>query len=258
MHTSQSFHSWFLQLNASIKMGKNALSQPFFTLADYDKILQSSDQSMFNVIMMKKKIDITYAMKVFDQASLGSSCVLYTNLIQPRINKICMDIKCVNDKKKNKVTRRPELNFKDYYEEDATDAFSIDEFHCQHDVDDDSDVFSIGKFQSQHNDDFGDDNFSIDDFRSHVDSESQLSLLFCKEDCVTVKEIDDEEWSFVSSFHLSIGCEMDAIAVKLQNKKEERVTKLSVMSHQTEANVIDDGSSLSSFESFVTQSTWFS
>ncbi len=69
-----------------------------FSPSDYDQCaIQSNDHNVQNV-MIHKKVDVAYAMKVIDQASF--SCVPYNALIQPRMKQIYFDVKSVLKKKR--------------------------------------------------------------------------------------------------------------------------------------------------------------
>lgn len=183
IHKNQSFRSWFQEFNSSTKKktkktkkterkefnaaavignrgsknNERSKSSPIFSLSDYDQcIVQANDDRVLNV-MVKKNIDIAYAMKVIDRASF--SCVPYAALIQPRMKKIYMDVKRIIEKERKKRIRKHKMV-------NDTDNSAI--YNCHDDDlshDDDSKTHAIRLFDEETNcsDDDNSSCFSCDE-----------------------------------------------------------------------------------------------
>lgn len=166
IHKSQSFRSWFLDVNRfptnkkkkhrrcdnSFEKQGDQKTSLVFSLQDYDQcMMQSNNQKVVN-IMVEKKIDVAHAMRIVDQASF--SCLPYIALIQPRMKKIYLDVKRVIEKKRRRNILKPVLVY--------DDENDIREFHYQEDdlSYDDSDVFSMDG--NDHSDDDANSCFSCD------------------------------------------------------------------------------------------------
>lgn len=94
IHISQSFRTWFFGGSANI--GNYLLS--YFNASDYDQCVLQSNEPKVLEVMMKKKIDIPFAMKVVDQGRM--TCFPYRELILPRMSLIYANVKDLTEKGK--------------------------------------------------------------------------------------------------------------------------------------------------------------
>ena len=209
IHNSQSFRSWFLDLNTSLKNTKEKhkrydkilLKQKdekkasfVFSLKDYDQcMMQSKNQKVVNV-MVKKNIDVAHAMRIVEQASF--SCVPYIALIQPRMKKIYLDVKRVIEKKKRRNILKPVLVYDD--ENDVRELNYQDDDLSY----DDSDAISLDR----------------NDYSS-IDADSCFSC--DKEDFVVVKRRANDSSNPTSVY--STNDELDIVEIEVELVNDENV-----------------------------------
>ncbi len=251
--TKQSFRRWFIQLNCSggrkksykKKHKENKKSKSFFGVADYDQcVISSTEEDVMNV-MVKKKVDISYAMKVVDQASF--SCVPYSSLIEPRMEQIYHEVKNVTEKKKKKMMMGKRLNCDDIYYDEIGPYTIEDGLHGYNNSVEDSDIFT-------------DDDFDKNDKSNDcADSKSFCSLV---EKEYTI--IENPDWCSVLSIqYVDIEDDILAVEVELRDKTRQHDISIDVQSCSQKAFVTDRGSTLgddentlNSRETFATRASW--
>jgi hypothetical protein len=230
MHTSQSFRSWFIQVNSSNSKKKkkayhkkkkkdeemSSSSSSFFGLADYDECAIQSKNRQTKNVLIGKKINIAYAMSIVEKASF--SCVPYEALIKPRLKTIYVKMKTVTEKKRKKWLMRPAIN-------------NDEKYNC------DDGSFSNNNYKYQ------DDNEAKNEFLSiHSDNHSMSASES------GISHIEDD-YEIVEHPLLSIeliDTEKDMLAVEVSLQEEKCDIERSY----------DDESTTMSFQSFITRATW--
>lgn len=230
INTKQPFRTWFMQFNnccASDKRKKPYKTEQkesekpasFFSLADYDQcVIQSSEGNVRNV-MIKKMIDLSYAMKVVDKASF--SCVPYTTLIQPRMKQIYVEVKDITQKK-GEISN----------------------------YDDEIDSFSIGNNNGEAINYFSSHDIKKNDIHdAYSDSKSICPLV--EKDYTIVRN----PRSVLSIQYVDIEDDILAVEVKLQDRKYQEGTSLDGQNYQ-QSTFDSDENTLNTRETFATRASW--